>query len=127
MLGNFNDCCFLEERKRKLLEEFVEKIEDKYGLLTVIGYEYDFPSELHCIWHTNAELEYDNVEFKNFIGNLLMNLMENGIYNICFGYSYKEKENLDKTLESIHPHAIRNQKELEKAMQWWKENSKEDE
>lgn len=90
MFGDFDALWFLEEQDREKIKEFIEAIEERYGDLTTVGYEYDVLSELHCIWHTNAELEYNNQEFNCFIGNLLANkFMDNGIYNICFGYNYE--------------------------------------
>lgn len=77
-----------------LIEQFIKKVKEKYPNL-IIGYEnihdeWDSEDFLE-IWHTDYELEFNDKEFRSYLGGLIKELfMDNGIYNICVCYEYEK-------------------------------------
>lgn len=76
----------------KLVLQFIKSVEaSKYGKELSLYYEYyDFMMEdMHIVSHTNRYLEYEDEEFKSFIGGLLKEMIVGGMYNFCFRYDYQ--------------------------------------
>ena len=72
--------------RNKTCEEIIKQIKDKYPDLKT-GYYYDDNIDEFIICHDNKELEFNNIEFNEFIGRILYeSVLKNKIFNIVFGY-----------------------------------------
>ncbi|HHV46116.1 MAG TPA: hypothetical protein GXX53_04355 [Tissierellia bacterium] len=79
---------------KQLIEEFVLRIQKKYPFIH-IGYEYDDEIDEYDIYHDDWELEFNNKEFMEYVGQQADELLfSNGIYNFSFGYDYNRAKDL---------------------------------
>lgn len=84
----------MRDKTMELIKNFIGSVESKYEGILEIGYEYDELSQLHYVWHTNKLLEDEDEGFRRFVGNLILEIYDAGIYNFCFSYDYEREQTL---------------------------------
>ena len=71
----------------KFIIEFVDSIKQKYGKEISLKYYFDDEDEIFYIVHNNEHLEYEDREFGNFVGEMIVkHLINNGVMNFAFFY-----------------------------------------
>lgn len=89
----------------KQINTFEKKIKEQYPDLH-IGYTYDAKEDYYYIWHINSSLQYEDVDFLVFVGNLIKEYFySKDIFNFSFGYDYLEDEKSKSTYE-VKPNLI---------------------
>jgi hypothetical protein len=72
----------------------------KWGELLYISYDYDEYTDEFEIWHNNSNLEFDNEDFGDFVGGLIVDMFfEKGIFNLSWGYDYDKSKDLEIEME----------------------------
>jgi|WetSurMetagenome_2_1015567.scaffolds.fasta_scaffold423394_3 hypothetical protein len=86
---------YQKARTQILVNQFIEEIVKHYPTLE-IHYSYDFIEDEYDIWHSDFNLQFNNKEFHEFAGKLMLEYFyKNGIYNFSFGYDYYKSERSD--------------------------------
>ena len=97
------------KKKIMLIKKFIAEVRKIYPYL-IMGYDYCSETEEYNIWHINAELEFEDRNFTEFVGKLMKEiLLENNIFDFSFGYDHlKAKEFL-----ICYKNHVDNNKEIE--------------
>ena len=71
-----------------LIRTFISKVKLKYPDINIDFY-YDEYEYMYSIYHNNYELEFNDEEFSNFIGVLIIEIFfNNGVFDVTFSYDY---------------------------------------
>jgi|GEM_PF-5886742 len=70
------------------IQKFIVLLRKEYPTI-LINYSYDKEEDFYSIQHNSKELQFNNEEFLNKVGQLINEVLyENDIYNFSFGYDF---------------------------------------
>ena len=74
------------------IAKVIELIKAKFRI--GMGYEYDPVDDVYFIWHNREDLEYESMDFNNYVPKVLYKyFFSEGYPNVCFSFDHtKVKE-----------------------------------